>query len=261
MESIVGTLGDRGVYALEREPGSGDLTVVLAHGINADHTEDRSASKPGLFDVIVDRLSTHGIGTIRFDFRGHGQSDPVDGYVSISSEVEDLERVLEYASRAGRNVVALVGCSFGACATSVVVAKRMAMVENLVLLNPVVRPRETFLEPGSDWARQSFTPEALAALGSGAPLMLDGDFPLGQRFVDDVATIEPTELLRNYKGKLAIVHGTLDTYVPFEYSRHFANEMKSTFVAVTGSEHGFGNMDARNFVAGFVGDYLCWAVR
>lgn len=48
--------------------------VLLMHGINADLTEDRSSDKPGLFDLIVEGLSAKGIGSLRFDFRGHGKS-------------------------------------------------------------------------------------------------------------------------------------------------------------------------------------------
>src|SRR5262249_1911683 len=150
-------------------------------------TEDRSSTKPGLFDLLVERFRNAGLGTIRFDFRGHGRSAAVEGYVSIQSELADLRNVVSDAGRRNLDVAGMVACSFGACATSFFLTEDAASsIRCACLVNPVIRPFETFLEPGSPWAQQSFTADALAKLEETGLLLLDGEFPLGAAFVRDI---------------------------------------------------------------------------
>lgn len=262
IEQEIEALQEGGIFALECIPSNDAPVIVLAHGINADHTEDRSANKPGLFDLLVEGLVSEGFGTIRFDFRGHGKSGAVPGYVSISSEVEDLNHVLRVAGEANRQVMCIVGCSFGACATSNALANSAdTAVVSAVLINPVLKPYETFIDPGTEWARASFTPEALRKLEADGVLMLDGSFPLGPSFMRDLQSVDPTGDLDKFAGSMAIVHGSADTYVPFEVSRDYAAKRRCSFLSVDGSEHGFGNIHDRRFVAEFVTDYISWSIR
>ncbi|MFD5814545.1 alpha/beta hydrolase [Streptomyces sp. NPDC127038] len=261
MEMEIGALAERGIFALEQRGQQGAPSVVLLHGINADHTEDRSSTKPGLFDLLVESLAAQGIGTVRFDFRGHGHSKAVDGHVSIESEFEDLDVVMSWLVDNGRRPQSVVACSFGACATGLYLERKSTQFECVVLVNPVLKPLETFLEPGSPWARENFNEASLRQLDETGTLMLDGELPLGVNFVRDVKTVQPQRGLSEYRGPLSIVHGNADTYVPFEYSADFARRQQASMLVVTGSEHGFGVMKDREFVAAHVSSYVAWALR
>jgi pimeloyl-ACP methyl ester carboxylesterase len=258
MENVVPALSGDGIYALEQLPAADCPVVLLAHGINADHTEDRSAGKPGMFDLVVEKLSALGIGTLRFDFRGHGRSAEVPGFVSIRSEVSDLDVVLQYITDTHGRMDGLVACSFGACATSAVADERK--LGAIALINPVLRPLETFIDPGSSWARQSFTPAAMAELEHSGKLLLDDTFPLGRDFVEDVRISNPAESFRVYDGPMFVAHGTIDSYVPFEYSRDFAASRVCSFLSVNGSEHGFGRIEDREFVADATTSFISWSL-
>jgi uncharacterized protein len=259
MESQVESLRANGIYAVEQLPDNDSPVILLAHGINSDHTEDRSAQKPGLFDLMVDAAAQAGIGTVRFDFRGHGESAPVDGFVSIRSEVEDLKIVLNDARARGRQVFGVASASFGACATCAVL-EEAPYLKSVVLLNPVLSPLGTFLDPGSEWARASINDAGLDKLKKTGSLMLDGDFPLGKDFIDDMRSFDPVMDLSNFNGAVSIVHGTADTYVQFEYSRMAAASLSCAFLPIIGSEHGFGVLRDRIFVAEEAVRFSEWAI-
>lgn len=259
MEKPIESLVSNGIFALEQVPDADARVIVLMHGINSDLTEDRSRDKPGIFDIIVDLAGQCGIGTIRFDFRSHGDSVPVDGHVSIRSEIADIHVVLDDAKARGRRVEGFVAASFGACAASAVLAGQGSL-KSAVFLNPVLRPLETFLDPGSAWARQSINPDSLARLAATGSLLLDETFPLGRSFIDDLRTFRPAADLLKYAGALSIIHGTADTYVPFEYSREESAVLGCGFLPIKGAEHGFGVIRDREFVAAETVRFTEWAI-
>jgi len=246
-------LSKRGIFALWQSPHSGAPVAILAHGIDADHTEGRSEGKPGLFDMVVERLSDHGVATLRFDFRGHGESSPVSGGVTIESEVEDLHQVLELIP-SRRTCSAMISCSFGACATSQIAAS--AGISAAVYLNPVVDPYATFFDPGTCWSRQSIGAQGRQILQNGGRVLLDGEFPLERSFLDSVVKAEVSRKIAESKVPTLFAHGYSDSYVDWSRTRDIAVSQKHfSFVSID-SEHGFGDLSDGQFIASIAADFV-----
>lgn len=256
LERVVPELAEKGIYALENLSTSMP-NVLLMHGINSDLHEDASPLKRGFFDRLVAELHALGLGTLRFDFRGHGLSQPVPDGVSIRSELGDLEIVSTWASEAGFAVRGYVGCSFGACATGVFLASQAFDGDlALVLANPVVDPFATFFDPGTPWSRQTVGIRGLAEIQSGKTVMLDGEFPLSPDFLESIVSLNVPAALRSLSMPTLIVHGTNDTYVDVRGSQDLAVDMHGAQFVGVESEHGFGDPTIRQEVAEMAARFL-----
>lgn len=255
-ERVVPELAKHGIHALESLSPSAP-NVLLLHGINSDLHEDASPQKRGFFDELVSELHGLGLGTLRFDFSGHGLSSDVPTGVSIHSEVDDIDRVMSWARGMRLSLHGFVGCSFGACATGAYLSTtEVGQVSALVLANPVVDPFATFFDPGTPWSRETVGLEGLAALQSGKTVLLDGEFPLEQSFLESILAIDVPGALRSIMAPTLIVHGTKDTYVDSRYSEQLAMSMHDAHFIGVDSEHGFGDLTVRRQVAEMAASFL-----
>ena len=85
--------------------------IMISHGITSNKEEG------GLFTQLAIQLAQAGYDSLRFDFRGHGQSSgrPVD--MTIRGETDDLTAVIAYARSQTAAPLGLVAASFGTVST------------------------------------------------------------------------------------------------------------------------------------------------
>lgn len=223
--------------------------VVLAHGITVDKDEDGdSQAGIGAFVQLADALCNSQYNVLRFDFRGHGESGHLPEQMTISGELLDLTASMDYAKKRWPLPTAIAAASFGAT-SAVMYAAEKQDIPCMVLWNPVLDLRKTFLEPILPWAKQSFNAEAYAFLEEHGYMLLDGFFKLGRPLIDEMRRIKPFEYMKRIRCPVLTLHGDEDTYVPYEVARKHARcNSRSEFVTVPGSEHGFGRPEDRRFV-------------
>lgn len=104
-----------------REHGAAGPAVVLIHGwmMSSD-----------VFEPLIDALAAHAR-VLAVDLRGAGRSDRVDSY-DLEGYASDVAAVLDHCGRA-----TLVGHSMGGAIAQIVAAEHSALVDKLILLNPV----------------------------------------------------------------------------------------------------------------------------
>ncbi len=246
-EIEVVALAEKGLFAIQQVPSPDAPFVVLAHGITVDHTEGRTDERPGLFDGLVEKLARHGLATLRFDFRGHGKSDGVDGFVSIDSAVADMRTVVAYIESVGV-LGGMAGCSFGACATAVVANELPDSPATIVFFYPVLEVFATLFDPATEWARKTLGPESVSSLESGGTKLIDGVFPIGQPFLDSARKWDIAAQVRKLTQPTMFIHGALDTYVPWKTTRDTANEMSNASFVTLDCDHGFDEPGDARFV-------------
>ncbi|MEU6014809.1 alpha/beta fold hydrolase [Streptomyces sp. NPDC047515] len=212
-------------------------TVLLVHGVSADLDEG------GVFVRLADRLSTRGMTTLRFSFRGHGTSGGTPEGMTIAGEMLDLQAVVEYAAKEFPGPLAVVAASFGAVATGLSMPWLGKRLVGLVLWNPVLDLRRTFLEPELPWGLANFGPAAmaeLAELAENGHLLLNGVFPLGRVLFADMARYRPIEAYATDSPPAMVLHGDRDTHVSFDIARRTAETIPGwEFHTVSGAAHGF----------------------
>ena len=107
--------GDHGKLAAVLHAPSGKETyplVLILHGFNA-------SKEMYLLTELSNQLNKRGIGTLLFDFNGHGQSEGSFLDMTIPNELEDARRVYAAASRLPHiSSISAVGHSQGAVITA-----------------------------------------------------------------------------------------------------------------------------------------------
>ncbi len=101
-------------------------TVVFAHALGTDHR---------LWDAIIPLLSDH-LRLIRYDMRGHGQSDVPPPPYSMGALISDAEALLDHFD--AKNAV-FVGLSLGGMVAQGLAVKRLDLVRALVLSNTAAK--------------------------------------------------------------------------------------------------------------------------
>ncbi|WP_335972816.1 MULTISPECIES: alpha/beta hydrolase [Streptomycetaceae] len=218
-------------------PGGGGRpqgTVVLAHGIGADLDEG------GGFTRLAARLAAAGLTAVRFSFRGHGASGGTPQGVTIAGEMLDLEAVTAYAEREFPGPSAVVAASFGAVATGLSMPWLGPRLARLVLWNPVLDLRRTFLAPELPWGLANFGPQRFEELAATGELALGGRFPLGRVLFAEMARSHPLQGYAAASPPALVVHGDRDRYVSHAIARQAAAALPAwEFHSMPGADHGF----------------------
>jgi alpha-beta hydrolase superfamily lysophospholipase len=227
---------------------SGDIrrsprSALLVHGITTARDEE------GIYARMAERLEAAGIPSMRFDFRSHGESEGQAEDLSISGEVADLQAAYEWIAQ--HDVTPLIlAASFGAVSVCLALADGSIEAKALVLWNPVLDLRRTFLEPETDWARRNFARENWTNTRPGV-IAIDDGFELPISLLDEMYLVDVIGALAGVSIPTLTVHGDEDSYVPFDVAKvHGVPNEESKFITLAGADHGFGRPHEEEQVLG-----------
>lgn len=178
--------------------------VVLLHG-GPGGTKD---GPDNLFVQLAERFGTDSVASLRFDFRGSGESDGLSVDTTIQAEVNDLRAATEWVLAKGYSDLGLVGESLGA---TIALAGYDSRYKALALLWPAIDLMDTSL-------REFLSPSATAELERTGFVESDG-IRVGQGFIDELRTVNMTSRLSRIDAPTLLVHGTADEDVPFAQSQ------------------------------------------
>lgn len=197
---------------------------VFAHGFTLG--KDSPAA-----NRICKQLAAEGIGMLRFDNLGLGDSDGDWGDGSFSHKVDDTARAVEFMNESGRDVRLLVGHSFGGAA-AVAAAHKCPSAAAVVTIAAPCEPAH--VERIYDAVLDRVEEEGEARLRIG-----DKALTLKRHFVEDVRAVDLRELITTLGRALMIMHSPTDNTVGidhagkiFEAARH-----PRSFVSLEGADH------------------------
>jgi len=202
--------------------------AILSHGFGANKDMQ-------LFQVIADTLQQHGIATLRFDFNGHGESEGLFEEMTVPNEIEDLQKVIEYASDLRYvSSIALAGHSQGGVVTAMTAGQSdQGSISAVALLAPAAVLRDDAIRGNTFGA--SYDP-----LNPPATINLFSGMKLGGEYVKTAFYLPIYETAARYKGPALTIHGTADRIVPYTYGERFHDTWPgSTFILLDGFDHGF----------------------
>jgi len=180
-----------------------------------------------------ERVNKLGLGVLAFDFSGSGASDGNFADISLSSQVSDLRRVIDYVNSNYNQQVILLGRSFGG-STVLAAAGDNEKVAGYIFWSTPVKLYDTF----------SGIVEECAHLKAGEELEIKddaGSFWLKPSFIEDFAHHD----MNNYVHKLAsrpalVIHGAADEVVdPANALYIYENTPHTELHIISGADHRF----------------------
>jgi hypothetical protein len=222
-------------------PGSSpNQAVVLVHGGGVTREEG------GFFTRLADGLAQAGVASLRFDLRGHGDSEGRQEDLTLAAILNDIRVALAHV-REGASVsaVSLLGASFGGGICGFYAAKRPAEIHRLVLLNPQFNYKWRTIDSRSYWSRDYLDDAVARQLGEDGYIQFTPSLRHGRAILNEVFWLEPHLVLGEIAAPTLIVHGTKDTFVPIESSREAVSQFRADakLVEIEGSQHGFAVHD------------------
>lgn len=200
--------------------------AVLLHG-GPGGVKDGPAD---LYRELAGRLAAVGIGSLRFDVRGAGQSTGAYRDMTIARQVEDLRAARAFLDSVyAPERVALIGESFGATAA---LAGLDGHENALVLLWPAIWLLDDVFD--------SYVSEDNQALACAQGFIVEDGEEIGRAFLSELIELrDVAQGLNGLSTPLLLIHGDADSEVPVRQSRR-AKELAAgpiRLVVVPGGEH------------------------
>jgi len=225
-------------------------TVLMLHG-------GPGGDKNGPNDLFVEletSLTDLGFATVRFSFRGSGESTLTSAYATVSAGVEDVETVSQYI-RTQKDLpkLALLAESMGV--TMGLQADGLNAYPAVVLLWPALNLFDTDLSP-------FLQPDSVERARKDGALSQSG-LVLGKRFLEEALVLDVGRYLTGINCPVYLAHGDADNEVPMTHSLRAAAILgnRAQLSLFAGGNHGLKAPHERERVVREIGQYLMKAFK
>lgn len=232
-----------GMLHLPKENSKKCPAVLMCHGFAGNRI-----GRFRIYVLIARRLAEMGIASLRFDFRGSGESDGTFADMTVSSEVSDAISALQFLrknSQIDPNRIGILGNSFGA-AVAVLTAEKDANIKSLALLAALFNA--DLWKPL--WEKRKSNDEtALQQLSK----ILD-EFSLSQNFLQEFFNLHLDQALAKLqKIPLLHIHSEQDDRVSISQAGHYercrlAAVGETRWIRLQKCKHDFSNTQERDKV-------------
>ncbi|MCA1605275.1 MAG: alpha/beta hydrolase, partial [Acidobacteria bacterium] len=186
------------------------------------------------------------IASLRFDLRGHGESEGRQEELTIAGILADIRAAVALVcSRVGINRVALLGTSFSGGICGYYATQHPAELTSLIMFNPLLNYRKRLIDDKPYWHNGQISDEAGRELLHQRYLVHSPTFKLGRPLLNELFYLQPHTVLGDIQAPTLIVHGTKDTFISVESSRWAAQQLAVVhrLIEVDGAQHGFAVHD------------------
>lgn len=204
---------------------------IIFHGFTGLHTGTKFS-----YTTISRILEERGIGTIRLDFLGTGDSDLLFRDMTFKDELECAILILKKVkSMSSVTDIYLLGHSMGGAIASEVAKLYPNVIKKMCLWAPAFNLSEDI--------------EYLKGKVPQADYYDHSGFEISDEFVEDIISRDFYKDLDIYKNKLMIIHGTKDTTVPYKISNRYLKLFyHPIFYPIENASHNYDNLEHINKV-------------
>lgn len=227
--------GDYRLSGFVHKPPGFPPIVVFFHGFTGHKIENGR-----LYVELARALCEKGIGSLRFDFRGHGESPLPFEEFRLDYAFEDAERVIEYVRKKlsgdfDVSRLGILGLSMGG-AVAINIAAKDQGIKAVALLSPAINFKETSVKMAIERQRD---PE----------FFYWGPFRLKMKCLESF-NIDLTKKAERISAPTLIIHAVDDETVPFKQSEFFFERLqcKKRFVKIDKGGHVFYTYESRTRV-------------
>ena len=221
MENKIITKDNHDISFIEKETASNENILIMAHGITVNKSES------GLFDEFEGIFNDHNWNTIRFDFRGHGDSHLKNIDCTIIGMIEDLYCIVKYSQEKYKNIY-ILATSFGASITLLFLKMfKKAPIKGLMLICPVIDYKTTFTETKLPWGKSFFPQNGIESAISSSPILIGSrKFQASSKMVSELYYLDPSNVeIKNIP--ISLHHGINDDMVSYDSCLDYYNKFKN----------------------------------
>jgi len=226
--------------ALDFIPAASDNAClwVFLHGLNSNRRGEKALH-------FARQIARRGDAFASLDMTGHGDSEGDLLELSLTRNVADLERGLDYveSSHGPFSAVHLIGSSMGGLTALWFTAERPGVIRRNIVIAPAFEmASRMLLSLGRQRARQ-WRQDRVLHIDTGYAA-----FDLDYRFVEDESRYPVMSLVRKLSTPSLILHGSDDEVVPCQLSRQFAQKLEHVeLVELAGGDHRLTDQKERLF--------------
>jgi pimeloyl-ACP methyl ester carboxylesterase len=195
-------MGGQEIAATIRRSGSpddsetGKTLILMAHGFPG-----HKSAHDDFFGDLDAALALGSHDTLRFDFRGCGESDGLEENFTIASACEDFQSVMLWCRREGYSQFIVAGAGLGAT----IAAMNMELgAKAFIMLWPVLEPKLYF---------KQYISKAVMA-DDNKPYAEIDSHRIGVAFIKELKDLDIVSSLKEIYCPTLIMHGSEDEIVP-----------------------------------------------
>jgi uncharacterized protein len=220
----------------ERRPAA-----VLVHGGGVTRDEG------GYFTRLAAGLAAAGFPVLRFDLRGHGESDGRQEDLTICAIANDISAAISHIrDQVHSGPAHLYGTSFSGGISAFFAVRHPIEVQSLTLANPLLDYRKRFVDDKPYWHGGRIDDAEGQLLAERGYIDHSATFRLGRPLLNEVFYVSPRAELAELTVPTLFLHGTGDTFVPVESSRAAVSQVTRAevrLIEIDGAQHGFAVHD------------------
>jgi uncharacterized protein len=208
--------------------------VVFFHGCTTTKTESH-----WLFVKLARALAERGIMVLRFDFRYSGDSEGDFENMTVSGEISDALKSVEYLISecgADESRIGILGMSMGGAIGAITAGRLTDRIKACVLLNPVGKLFEDLnaIASSNNLNTTTFPIEWNSRL-------------FGREFFEDMVNINPLEEIENATCPILIINGSEDKSVSPVRSKEYYDiackkDRNAELMVIDGADHVFNTV-------------------
>jgi uncharacterized protein len=228
-------LGNR-VSGILSIPKNASKVVIFSHGFT-------SSKNSKTYKEFQRELNLLGIGTLRYDYYGHGPNYPnrygVSEDTTLSKTVASLRAMIKYVRQKGKYKIILFGSSFGGL-VSIVVTLQDRKIDSLILKSSVIDPVDFWRQR----IKESFGNSGLELWKTENKLHYKDDFEefeLNWSFWEDLKRYDILNSVKKIRCSTLIIHGDKDRVVSISQSKKLASIMGVKLRIIKGADHAYSN--------------------
>ncbi|CAD7703188.1 unnamed protein product [Ostreobium quekettii] len=227
-ESLAGILVD---------PGS-PIAVVLAHGF--------TLSKDWIhYPVLAERLADRSVGSFRFDFSGHGESEGRFEYGNFWKAVGDVRAAVEWLrEEVEKRVVGLIGHSKGGI-VAVLYASEFDDIPSVVNISGSFDLKSSVAERfGPDIFERLEECNELEIMHKNEDGKVQFKCILTKQSMDERMSMDMDAAARRIqRTNVLTIHGSADAIIPVAEAHKFSAIRSHDVVIIDGADHNFSNLE------------------
>lgn len=228
---------DNGVVGTLRKPAGATKApvVLLLHGFASSRDEVGN-----MYARLADALAARGVGSLRIDFRGFGQSAGDTGATTVGGQVEDAEAAYNYLTGldwVDPNRIGVVGFSLGGGISTIAAAAHPEWFKSMVTWSSVGDLVKDFTDELTQEAFDTAEAKGIVGLDLGWRTIA-----LKKDFFESLGKYDVAALIKEYPGAYLAIAGDQDfsaSYAPGFVDSATKADPKEAWI-VPGADHIYG---------------------